>query len=112
MTAAGRLVHVDMPAVTTNVTNTTQQNTNEITTNGGGQENGNDVNAERRKKNIIIKDLVELGKNGDDRAIEEILGALYCKHFYRQITYAVRLGQYRGRKRPLMVSFTSEEAVN
>ena len=66
---------------------------------------------QREGKKIIIKDLAELGTEGDNMAIEEILRQLSCQRRSRQITYVRRLGQNRSRKRPLMVSFTSEEAV-
>ena len=52
---------------------------------GGWHEHINDVNAEKRRMNIIIKGVAEHGRESDNRAIEERLESVFCRHRIEQI---------------------------
>ena len=77
---------------------------------GAFHEHLEDVYAERRRKNIILRGIPEVSKADDDNIIYEILENLRCEHRYDQIVHFGRIGKRVGR-RLLMVTFNNERAV-
>ena len=101
--------------------------TTQATSHGGGnihQGNGGhgsfhehveDVYAERRRKNIILRGIPEgrcrfTNHQNDENIIYEVLEAIRCEKAYDEIVTFNRLGKRIG-KRLLMVTFNNETAV-
>ena len=101
--------------------------TTQATSHGGGnihQGNGGhgsfhehveDVYAERRRKNIILRGIPEgrcrfTNHQNDENIIYEVLEAIRCEKAYDEIVTFNRLGKRLG-KRLLMVTFNNETAV-
>ena len=99
----------------------TRQNGGQRTTQQGNDGHGSfhehveDVYAERRRKNIILRGIPEdrcrfTNQQNDDSIIYEVLEALGCENAYDDMVSFNRLGKRLG-KRLLMVSFNNERAV-
>ena len=82
---------------------------------GSFHEHVEDVYAERRRKNIILRGIPEVrcpftNHQNDDNIIYEVLQALICENAYDEIVNFTRLGTRIG-KRLLLVTFNNERAV-
>ena len=82
---------------------------------GSFHEHVEDVYAERRRKNIILRGIPEdrcryTNQQNDDNTIYEVLEALGCENAYDDMVSFNRLGKRVG-KRLLMVNFNNERAV-
>ena len=89
-----------------------QQQQGVARTTGFGQEYWEEIWAEKRLKNIIIKGIPEVSRTDDFEAVHKILEYIGCQKRAREMRNSGRLGRkVVGRNRLLMVTFESDRAV-